>query len=123
MLGEVLINIKVMSFNLRVPGDKDDNTADVFKAEASLRRHIDKVVDFLKNSIPGFANIHIKGSASTLGVQESRRIFGRYQLTKQDLMQGRTYADSVVHKANFCLDIHNPSGGAQLKFLKGDTLC
>ena len=28
-------------------------------------------------------------------------------------MEGRTYKDSVVHKANFCLDIHNPSGAGQ----------
>ena len=89
------------------------NPADVFKAEASLRRQIGKIVDFLKNNIPGFANIRIKGSASTLGVRESRRILGRYQLTEQDLMMGRTYPDSVVHKANFCLDIHNPAGAGQ----------
>jgi hypothetical protein len=89
------------------------NPADVFKAETSLRRQIGKIVDFLKNNIPGFADIRIKGSASTLGVRESRRILGRYQLTEQDLMEGRAYPDSVVHKANFCLDIHNPAGAGQ----------
>lgn len=87
--------------------------SDVFKAEASLRRQIGKIVDFLKNNIPGFSDIRIKGSASTLGVRESRRVLGRYQITEQDLMEGRTYRDSVVHKANFCLDIHNPSGAGQ----------
>ena len=87
--------------------------SDVFKAEASLRRQIGKIVDFLKNNIPGFSDIRIKGSASTLGVRESRRVLGRYQITEQDLMEGRTYGDSVVHKANFCLDIHNPSGAGQ----------
>ena len=89
------------------------NPVEVFKAEASLRKQIDRIVAFLKNNIPGFANIHIKGSASTLGVRESRRVTGRYHLTEQDLMEGRTYPDSVVHKANFCLDIHNPSGAGQ----------
>jgi hypothetical protein len=89
------------------------NPADVFKAEASLRRQIGKIVDFLKNNIPGFSEIRIKGSASTLGVRESRRILGRYQLTEDDLMAGRAFPDTVVHKANFCLDIHNPSGAGQ----------
>ena len=89
------------------------NAADVFKAEASLRRQIGKIVDFLKNNIPGFSDIRIKGSASTLGVRESRRILGRYQLTEDDLMAGRAFSDTVVHKANFCLDIHNPSGAGQ----------
>ena len=89
------------------------NPTDVFRAEASLRQQIGKIVDFLKNNIPGFSDIHIKGSASTLGVRESRRILGRYQLTEEDLMEGRAYADSVVHKARFALDIHNPSGAGQ----------
>ena len=89
------------------------NPADVFKAEVSLRRQIGKIVDFLKNNIPGFSDIRIKGSASTLGVRESRRVLGRYQLTEDDLMAGRAFSDTVVHKANFCLDIHNPSGAGQ----------
>lgn len=89
------------------------NPTDVFKAEVSLRRQIGKIVDFLKNNIPGFSDIRIKGSASTLGVRESRRILGRYQITEDDLMAGREYPDTVVHKANFCLDIHNPSGAGQ----------
>ena len=89
------------------------NPAAVFKAEASLRRQIGKIMDFLKNNIPGFSDIRIKGSASTLGVRESRRVLGRYQLTEDDLMEGKAYPDSVVHKAKFCLDIHNPSGAGQ----------
>ena len=92
--------------------DPLDPTA-VFKAEVSLRRQIGKVVDFLKSNVPGFENIHIKGSASTLGVRETRRVMGRYKLTEQDLMEGRTYPDSVVHGVRFALDIHNPSGPGQ----------
>lgn len=85
----------------------------VYRAEVSLRRQIGKIVDFLKNNIPGFENISVKGSASTLGVRESRRIIGRYVLTEEDLMAGREYPDSVVHKAHFSLDIHNPDGPGQ----------
>ncbi len=85
----------------------------VYRAEAALRRQIRKIMDFLKNNIPGFEHIRIKGSASTLGVRESRRIMGRYLLTEQDLMEGKTFPDSVVHQAHFCLDIHNPAGPGQ----------
>lgn len=85
----------------------------VYKAEISLRSQIGKIVAFLKNNIPGFEDITIKGSASTLGVRESRRIIGKYVLTEQDLLAGREFPDSVVHKANFPLDIHNPTGPGQ----------
>lgn len=87
--------------------------ASVYKAEVSLRNQIGKIVAFLKNNIPGFENISIKGSASTLGVRESRRIIGKYILTEEDLMAGRTFPDGVVHMANFSLDIHNPAGPGQ----------
>jgi len=87
--------------------------ASVCRAEISLRRQIGKIVEFLRNNIPGFSGITIKGSASTLGVRESRRIMGRYLLTEQDLMEGREHPDSVVHRAHFCLDIHNPAGPGQ----------
>ena len=85
----------------------------VYRAEAALRRQIGKIMDFLKNNSPGFENIRIKGSASTLGVRESRRIMGRYLLTEQDLMEGKTFPDTVVHRAHFSLDIHNPAGPGQ----------
>ena len=85
----------------------------VYHAETALRKQIGKIMAFLKNNIPGFENITIKGSASTLGVRESRRIMGRYLLTEQDLLAGKTFPDTVVHKAHFCLDIHNPAGPGQ----------
>lgn len=85
----------------------------VYKAEVSLRGQIGKIVEFLRNNIPGFENITIKGSASTLGVRESRRIIGKYVLTEDDLVAGRQFVDAVVHRANFPLDIHNPAGPGQ----------
>ena len=85
----------------------------VFKAEISLRKQIDQIVAFLKNNIPGFADIRIKGGASTLGVRESRRILADHILTEYELAKGQKFPDGVVHNASFCLDIHNPDGPGQ----------
>jgi hypothetical protein len=38
---------------------------------------------------------------------------GRYLLTEEDLMAGKEFPDAVVHRASFCLDIHNPAGPGQ----------
>lgn len=86
---------------------------DIERAEVELRRQMEQVNRFLREEIPGFANIRTRMSASTLGVRESRRIRGRYVLHAQDLLDGRVFEDCVVHGADFCLDIHNPSGGGQ----------
>lgn len=86
---------------------------DAERAEGELRRQMAQVNRFLREEIPGFASIHTRVSASTLGVRESRRIRGRAMLTAEDLLAGRRFEDAVVHRAHFPLDIHNPTGGGQ----------
>ena len=92
--------------------------SDLFRAEVSLRRQTNQIVDFLKNNIPGFANIRVKGSSTTLGVRESRRILGDYVITVEDVAAGRLFDDAVVHRAGFCVDIHNPDGPGQSEFVE-----
>lgn len=85
----------------------------LFESEYQLRQQTETIVRFLKNNIPGFANIRVNGSATTLGVRESRRVIGDYVLTADDLIAGRKFDDGVVHNACFCIDIHNPAGPGQ----------
>ena len=85
----------------------------LFESEYQLREQIHTEVDFLRNNIPGFADIHVNGSATTLGIRESRRVMGDYVLTADDLIEGRKFDDAVVHNACFCIDIHNPAGPGQ----------
>jgi len=88
-------------------------TADVTKAELILRRQINQINDFLRKYVPGYENCKVKYSASTLGVRESRRFRGDYSLTVDDIRKGRKQYDVIVHNANFCIDIHNPTGSGQ----------
>lgn len=85
----------------------------VAKAEIDLRSQIESVHKFLKNYVPGFENCTIKGSASTLGVRETRRICGLDSVCDSDVENGRKREDAVVHNAWFLIDIHNPAGGGQ----------
>ena len=83
------------------------------EAETDLRIQVRRVVEFLRNNVPGYENIRVNGSSTTVGVRESRRITGDYVLTAEDLFAGRRYYDSVVRGAFFCIDIHNPDGAGQ----------
>ncbi|NLE13343.1 MAG: FAD-dependent oxidoreductase [Clostridiales bacterium] len=105
--GERMVN--ATQFNHIRPLDPEH----VFEAEYQLRQQIRQVVFFLKNNIPGFADIHVNGSSTTLGARESRRVIGDYILTGDDLIAGRKFEDAVVHNASFCIDIHNPDGAGQ----------
>lgn len=86
---------------------------DVEKSEVLLRHQMELVNNFLRKEIPGFENIYVRTSASTLGVRESRRIRGKYLIEAEDLIAGKRFEDAVVHRANFSIDIHNPTGGGQ----------
>lgn len=89
------------------------NPTELFTAEYELRKQVEQVVNFLKNNIPGFENIYIEGSCSTVGVRETRRILGDYVITAEDMIEGKKFEDAVVHNAHFHIDIHNPAGAGQ----------
>lgn len=94
------------------------NVQDLEQAEISLRGQIEQVNHFLRSEIRGFEHIRTRVSASTMGVRESRRILGKYVLQAEDIADGRTFDDVIVHKASFCFDIHNPAGGGQAESIE-----
>lgn len=123
--GELPPNVNIVRlYSTGYPGERmvnatQENRIDpldpeaVSRAEKELRKQVDQIVSFLRKNIPGFENIRIRGSASTLGIRESRRITGRSELNEKDMIEGKTYPDTVVHDAFFCFDVHNPAGPGQ----------
>ncbi len=85
----------------------------VLGAEREIRGQIGQIIAFLRKYVPGYAQCKLKGSGSTLGVRETRRIMGDYVISDHDVETGTRQPDAVVHNAWFLIDIHNPSGGGQ----------
>ena len=78
--------------------DKQIDFADpegVTDAEITCRKQIHPLIDFLKKTVPGFANIRLLQSANTLGVRESRRIDGEHMLSIEDLKNGTKFDDAI----------------------------
>ena len=46
-------------------------------------------------------------------MRESRRVMGDYVIDADEMAEGCRFADVVVHKALFIVDIHNPDGAGQ----------
>lgn len=97
----------------QVNGMNPVDPADYTKAQIGLRKQIPWIIDWLKQNVEGFENIRLKDSSDIVGVRESRRVMGQYVLTAEDLVEGRAFEDVIVHKADFPIDIHNPSGAGQ----------
>ncbi len=85
----------------------------VLGAELALRSQIDPIIAFLRKYIPGYETCRRKGTGSSLGVRETRRILGDYVLADSDVENGTRQPDVAVHNAWFLIDIHNPAGSGQ----------
>ena len=73
-----------------------------------------QIAEFLRDDVPGFDKAYVAQSGVNIGVRETRRILGDYQLTADDILQARKFPD-VIARSTYPIDIHNPEG-------KGTTL-
>lgn len=86
--------------------------------EISERRNVHRMVEVLNRCVPGFEHAHLISTAP-LGIRESRNIQGDYLLTREDVLSGNQFEDSVARGA-YPIDIHDPKGGqTQFQFIEG----
>ncbi len=64
-------------------------------AEVQGRRQIVDFFQFLRESAPGFENAYLLEIAPQVGVRETRRIVGDYQLTEDDVLGCASFDDSI----------------------------
>ena len=84
------------------------SAADLTTGEIEGRRQMQELLTFFRKWLPGFANATLLDTAATVGVRETRRITGEYQLTLEDLETGRAF-DDVIALAGYPFDIHSPT--------------
>lgn len=63
--------------------------------EIEGRRQIAAAFDFLKRHVPAFANAYIVDIPPQIGVRETRRIFGDYVLTEDDVLDCVSFTDTI----------------------------
>lgn len=97
---EVTVNIT------RVHGLNGTDPDDVTRGEVETQLQMLEVARFLRKYVPGFENSHIVAAPYQLGVRESRHISGDYTLTRDDVLEGRSFDDQVGRGA-YPLDIHD----------------
>lgn len=92
----------------RVTGVNGTDVHDLTRAEVTARRQVVELLEFFRAELPGMGNSRLLDTAATIGVRETRRIVGTYEITLNDLVQGRAF-DDVVAVAGYPVDIHSPS--------------
>ena len=109
--GEVSVN------STRVTRVLGTDVWDLCYAEWMSRRQMRQIAEFLKRYVPGFEKSYVMQSGVNVGVRETRRIVGDYQLTADDVLSARKFDDGIA-RGSYPVDIHNPTGtGTVLKRL------
>jgi hypothetical protein len=63
--------------------------------EIEGRRQVWDTFQFIRESAPGFERAYIADIAPQIGIRETRRISGLYQLTEEDVLDCTDFADSI----------------------------
>ncbi len=96
-----------------------DGTDGVSKSRGMVRGRAEtlQLMEVMRKHFPGFAGSRLKAVAPLLGVRETRRIRGAFQLTVRDLTEGRQF-DDTIGLSSYGWDLpdpkrpsHNPSHG------------
>jgi hypothetical protein len=100
----------VLHFNAtRVLGRPALTSAERSRVEVEGRRQVGVLADWLRAEVPGFEHSFLESVAAHVGVRETRRVVGRYVMTREDVVSGARFEDGVARSAYF-IDIHDPTG-------------
>jgi hypothetical protein len=102
--GEVWVNMT------RVNGVDGTDPRSLSMGEVEGRKQIADIQKYLIEYVPGFENAYFAKTAPFLGIRETRRIVGKYVMTKEDVL-GCARFDDAVAVASYPLDLHHPVGG------------
>lgn len=103
-----LFHVRDRLFNLMINHEYSIlayDAAAVTEATFRARAEIHRVVRGLRKQGGPWDGLQLVATAEQIGIRDGRRILGRYQLTKEDLIAGRVQEDGAV-RATFNVDIH-----------------
>jgi hypothetical protein len=86
---------------------------DLSYAEWRSRDQMRQIEAFLRKYVPGFEDSYVVQSGVQVGVRETRRVIGEYQLDADDVLGARKFDDAIARGA-YPVDIHNPKGSGTL---------
>ncbi|HXA95201.1 MAG TPA: FAD-dependent oxidoreductase [Candidatus Dormibacteraeota bacterium] len=84
-----------------IPGHDGLRPEDLTHIEIESRRRFMKVIDFVRAHCPGFERAYILDAAPQVGVRQTRLLEGEYVVTKEDVIERRTFPDVVARGRDY----------------------
>jgi hypothetical protein len=104
----------------RVSGVDPTDPFELSAAETEGRRQVHEYARFLVDRVPGYEKASLVSTADRIGVRESRRLLGRYVLTREDVMSARDFDDAIA-RCGAPLEDHDGGGSTVWEYIGGDT--
>jgi hypothetical protein len=85
-------------------------------AEIEGRRQALEYVRFLVDRVPGYENASLVALGTQIGMRETRRVYGDYRLTRDDVLSARQFDDQI----GLCgapIEDHTPGVGTRWEYL------
>jgi hypothetical protein len=100
----------------RVPNIDATDPVALTDAELEGRRQVREYHRFLRDRVPGFEASVVVGTSPSIGVRESRRVVGDYQLTRDDVLAARRFDDEIA-LCGAPIEDHGPGGDTDWQYV------
>ena len=108
----------VMIHMTRIPNVDATDPWALTRAEIEGRRQVREYHRFLRDRVPGFEASVVVGTSPSIGVRESRRIVGDYQLTREDVLGGGRFDDEIA-LCGAPIEEHSSGVGTDWRYVEG----
>jgi hypothetical protein len=103
---------------LRTVLDPDNLTA----AEIAGRRQVIEYARFLVDRVPGYATAALGALSTQIGVRETRRVYGDYRVTREDVLGAASFDDQIALCGAPIEDHHSGDGTAWAYLPDGEAM-
>ena len=86
------------------------------RAEVEGRKQAMEYVRFLRQRIPGYEQAYLINFSTQIGIRETRRVYGDYRLTREDVLSARHFPDAIA-QCGAPIEDHHPGSDTRWEYL------
>ena len=79
----------------RLDGYDPTDPVSLTVAEIAGRKQAEEYIRFLISCVPGYEHAQLVALSTQIGIRETRRVYGDYRLTADDVLRARLFADTI----------------------------
>jgi hypothetical protein len=85
-------------------------------AEVEGRRQALEYTRFLRERVPGYEQSFLINFSTQIGIRETRRVYGDYRLTREDVLEARSFPDAIA-RCGAPIEDHHPGSDTRWEYV------